>query len=66
MAGKLADQASSEAVLLHAMCAQLVTEKCKSFLKDEFNILENDYFPNKTSWVTEHKYVIDKAVELAL
>ena len=34
MAGKLADQSASEAVLIHALGAQLATTKGMEFLKD--------------------------------
>ena len=34
MAGKLSDQAASDAVLIHALCAQLMTEKGGKFLSD--------------------------------
>ena len=46
MAGKLADQASSDAVLLHALCAQLCTPACASFLRREFQITQQGYFTN--------------------
>ena len=49
MAGKLADQASSDAVLLHALCAQLCTSACASFLQKEFEITQQAYFTTKKS-----------------
>ena len=50
MAGKLSDQAASEAVLIHALGAQLDTEGVKIFLGESLGIKRFGGFePIKTS-----------------
>ena len=66
MAGKLADQSASEAVLIHALGAQLATTKGMEFLKDCFDIVDcGGYETVETNWLLHHKYVKSVSVEMA-
>ena len=64
MPGKLSDQSLTDAVLIHALCSQLVTKHCGKFLRHEFNILDSDFIPITQDWVTTFKYTNNTSVRL--
>ena len=65
MAGKLSDHAASEAVLIHALGAQLVTDHGKLFLADVLGIKNVGGFETvETNWLVHHKYITSVSVEL--